>query len=907
MLLATLLVLNTNDSGPGSLRDALFQTTTSPGSDEIRFELDTNDTHYDPATTTWTITITRSLVLDTESRGVNAVFVDGASQPPYDILRRPVVQVVADPINFSGDSAFKVLTSNSRIRGLSINGIPGDGIQIIGDGNVLEGNFVGVDATGTQAIPNSGAGVKTFSSNNTIGGGVSAANVFSGNGQSGIVFDGTAGSGNNLLIGNLIGTNSAGDAALGNSEHGVLILASSSAMSTRNFISRNVISGNLGDGVSIRSSGDNLIVQNRIGSDASGTQPLPNGGNGVLLTGSTGLLTQNVVGSNEPILQNIIAFNNLAGISIAGVAGNAILINSIFGNVQTGIVLVNSGNHNQAAPSIQSALVDTVAGATSIAFSLQSVPDENFTIRFYSTPAGTANAQGRTFLGSTTVTTNPSGFTEGTFTFSSVLPLGTLITATALRQANGDSSPFSAAIPLIDIADPFVVINTNDAGPGSLRQVILNANTAPGFNTVRFAIPGPGVHTIVLASALPAITETSAVDATTQPGYQGNPLVVVDGSNSGGDGLLILSGATTVKGLVLSGFPDAAIHYLGAGFGRVEGVYIGTDFSGKESRPNGIGILVDDSPAVVIVNNVISGNRTAGVYLQGSKTSNVEISQNKIGTDPDGNHAVVRNGGANPLADLQNTGVVIVDAGNNTVGGTTAISCNIISGNYVGVMIAGAGGNNVWGNYIGTTTSGVSPLGNIVGVYINGSSNNEIGGSTTGQGNTISANVQTGLVIFGASTGNRISGNIVGLGSDGHTVLRGKSGQLAQITGVFILDASNNLIGGASVQSGNTISGNRQTGVFIETRNAAARGNLIQSNAVGPNQGQVTGPGNGLYGVVLYNAPNNSVVQTGSNANRFYGNAGGNVRDFRGPNGIPMLRLARRSALARKRRASVQK
>ena len=80
----------------------------------------------------------------------------------------------------------------------------------------------------------------------------------------------------------------------------------------------------------------------------------------------------------------------------------------------------------------------------------------------------------------------------------------------------------------------FLVTNTNDSGPGSLRQAILDANAdSAAMNFIDFFIPGPGVHTIVLASALPAVTGhtnppmpgTTAnaviIDGTSQPGYGG--------------------------------------------------------------------------------------------------------------------------------------------------------------------------------------------------------------------------------------------------------------------------------------------------------------------------------------------------------------------------------------------------
>ncbi|HEX8089709.1 MAG TPA: VCBS repeat-containing protein, partial [Blastocatellia bacterium] len=79
----------------------------------------------------------------------------------------------------------------------------------------------------------------------------------------------------------------------------------------------------------------------------------------------------------------------------------------------------------------------------------------------------------------------------------------------------------------------FTVTNTNDSGPGSLRQAMLDANANPGADSITFNIPGPGPHTISPTSALPMITQTVAIDATTQPGFSGNPIIELNGAGAG--------------------------------------------------------------------------------------------------------------------------------------------------------------------------------------------------------------------------------------------------------------------------------------------------------------------------------------------------------------------------------------
>src|SRR5690242_19646857 len=136
----------------------------------------------------------------------------------------------------------------------------------------------------------------------------------------------------------------------------------------------------------------------------------------------------------------------------------------------------------------------------------------------------------------------------------------------------------------------FTVDNVNDAGGGSLRQAILDANANAGFDEIRFAIPGPGVHTIAVASALPGITSPVLIDGYSQAGSAVNNLAVgtdavleieltasVDFNASG---LLFLagSGGSTVRGLVVNRFGLNQIDTSGGCDDCVfAGNFVGTD------------------------------------------------------------------------------------------------------------------------------------------------------------------------------------------------------------------------------------------------------------------------------------------------------------------------------------------
>jgi hypothetical protein len=127
------------------------------------------------------------------------------------------------------------------------------------------------------------------------------------------------------------------------------------------------------------------------------------------------------------------------------------------------------------------------------------------------------------------------------------------ITMTLDAESAG-ATPLQAHFLLTD--GLFLVTTAADGGPGSLRQAILDSNSATGgANTIDFAIAGPGVQTIAPVSPLPAITNPVLIDGSSQPGYAGTPLIAIDASSSGlADGLSITGSNVTVRGLANRGF-----------------------------------------------------------------------------------------------------------------------------------------------------------------------------------------------------------------------------------------------------------------------------------------------------------------------------------------------------------------
>jgi titin len=375
-------------------------------------------------------------------------------------------------------------------------------------------------------------------------------------------------------------------------------------------------------------------------------------------------------------------------------------------------------------------------------------------------------------------------------------------------------------------ASTYSVTSTADAGPGTLRQAIVDANSHPGADAVRFNLPGPGLQTIAITSAaLPAVSQTVVINGRSQPGFAGTPLVRVD--NASGqqlDGLRIAAGGSEVLGLELTRFAVAV--RLAGDANRVQGNLIGTNAAGDAGLGNATGVRVESGADNRIggiassAPNVVSGNTNAGVEIVGSSTTATTVSGNRIGTDPAG------------MAARANSVGVRVGGGStqNVIGGTATNQRNLISGNQqYGVRITDSdtAHNTVEGNYVGTTADGSSALSNGVGIRLEGgASQNTIGGNIAEARNVISGNAAVGVQIVGAgSTANTVAGDYIGTGPAG-------TSKLANGTGVRLASgASANTIGGSTAGAGNVISGN--TGNGVEFLNTGTTDNTVAGNYIG--------------------------------------------------------------------------
>ena len=349
-------VTNTNDSGAGSLRQAIIDANNTAGTQTISFNI--------PGAGVQTIKPLTPLPNITDPVIIDGYTQPGASANTLATGDNAVLLIELDgSLIVGGSTGLRITNGGSTVRGLVVNLFNGTGISLLNvGGNTIEGCFIGPDADGLTFLASSnGTGIDISNSpNNTIGGTSPAArNLISGNRLGGISIvegSGSFSADNCVVQGNYIGTDRNGTTALGNGATGVSVTGG--AVNTRiggtTVAARNLISGNVNDGVRLFSSG-NFVQGNFIGTNATGTAAVGNRGFGVFMQSTTNnLVGGDASGPGQPP-GNVISGNNGAGISLNGssapgnvFAGNLIGTNAAgtaaLGNGGVGISLLGDAN-----------------------------------------------------------------------------------------------------------------------------------------------------------------------------------------------------------------------------------------------------------------------------------------------------------------------------------------------------------------------------------------------------------------------------------------------------------------------------------------------------------------------------------------------------------------------------------
>ena len=358
--LPPILVTNTNDSGGGSLRQAILDANATPDTQTIAFNIPGAGVH----------TIAPLTALPTIS---DPVVIDGYTQPGASANTsvasdNAVLLIEINGIN-TGFQGLNLTAGNSIVRGLVINRFQGGCIRLLTNGsNIIAGNFLGSNAAGIAGFGSNNQGLIVFSSNNVIGGTTPQdRNLISGASSNGMVIGPSGPSTNNRVEGNFIGTNVTGAAALPNPGQGIFVFGANNVIGGTSPGARNIISGNGQSGVAIdgATATGNRVEGNYIGTNSLGTAALGNGINGVSITEAS----NNVIGGTTSGSRNIISGNGVilpfgSGVFIGLVTavtpnGNVVQGNFIGTDVTGMLARPNSGN----GISLQSATMTTIGGS----------------------------------------------------------------------------------------------------------------------------------------------------------------------------------------------------------------------------------------------------------------------------------------------------------------------------------------------------------------------------------------------------------------------------------------------------------------------------------------------------------------------------------------------------------------
>jgi len=529
---ATFTVTNTNDSGAGSLRDAITQANGNPGADTIAFDIPGVSVHtIAPATSLPTIT--------------QALTIDGYSQPGASSNTDPIATNAVLLIELDGSIAggtglhFTFSSSASTVQGLVLNRWS---LAIFAQGvTTIRGNFVGTDPTGSSARANE-RGIDMGASNAVVVGGTTPGdrNLVSGNTgcfpHAGIRAQGTG----TVVQGNLVGTDAAGTAAIPNCL-GVVDGIGGVTIGGAAAGAGNVISGNT-TALSLIQTVTTVVHGNRIGTTADGTGPLGNG-RGITLGSNV------IVGGTGPGEANVIAFSSEAGVLANDGANNTIRGNSIHDNGGLGIDVGGIGpNVNdpldadigaQNAPILQSIEHQGLQGAgTRVLGKFHSTPSTTFTFDFYSNPACTTFPrelpEGETYLGETDVTTDVNGNAAIDVTFPIQTEDGARIAATATNPL-GDTSEFS----------PRILFSISPASGPDTGGTLLNVKGTDFSNPTTLTVGG--------VDANPVFVSGSQLNATAPAFAPGTAQDVVATTTDG-------TTATLLKGWVADFLDVSSLH-----------------------------------------------------------------------------------------------------------------------------------------------------------------------------------------------------------------------------------------------------------------------------------------------------------------------------------------------------------
>lgn len=504
--------------------------------------------------------------------------------------------------------------------------------------NRLSGNLIGTDVTGTVALGNTQSGVILNNApGNVIGGGSSASerNVISGNRASGVeVLD--TGASANVIAGNFLGTDVSGTRAVANGGSGVVVAGPRTVVGGTSAVARNVISGNRVDGVTIASptATGAVILGNFIGTDLTGERGLGNRGDGVNVDGAArvfvglsvpgagntiadnGLDGVVVVASNSVVVQGnfigtdaagTIALGNTVGVRLGESRGNFVAGNLVAGNTDDGVNISGLGASGNIVSGNLIGVDATGRRALSNAVGIHIVGAPGNLIGG-SAPGGRNVVSGNIEAGI---------LVESRSSVGNVIlgnRVGTDLAGVQIVARPGATTSQPAGVLINraagNIVGPGNLISGNDTGV--VLAGFLRAQDLPGQALTGNVVVGNAIGTDVGMTRALGNTVGVYINDSARHQVTGN----------------VISGNTATGVTVLGDLSTGNI---------LRANRIGTDGSGSRAVSNGTGVFLQDAPANTIGGtgpadgNLIAGNPTAGLYIFASKASGNVIQGNQIG------------------------------------------------------------------------------------------------------------------------------------------------------------------------------------------------------------------------------------------------------------------------------------
>jgi trimeric autotransporter adhesin len=902
--LFTIMVTNTNDSGAGSLRQAITNANAlvnTSGVDRIEFAIPTTDPGYNASTGVFRINITSVLphitdgvVIDGESQAINigntnAGFMGpggtvGVQNIALGQVQRPEIEIVTSQLI---PQVFQIDAPDVTIRGLAMYGGSNEVIFVntLGNNALIENNVIG---SGAASFSDPGAATRSL--NNLISGwqaedGIIRNNLLGFSNRQGI-----------QIIGQMdrwiIEGNSMTSVSLINPVFDMVWLEGNDVVIRGNRFDANNSSGIEVGGSSINTSIENNSILANTGGE----------GFAVRVDGNA---------SGGKFQFNVVNGNIGAGIFVQNSASIAILQNSFTGNSSLGIDLGTVGvtpndlgdadtgpNGLQNYPVLLSA---TQVGAdVNIAGSLNSKANTNYRLEFFASPSGdgTGHGEASMFIGAINHTTDAFGDLTFIINFFSIsLPNGYSVTSTATERLSvstfGGTSEFSQN-----------VISTVSAPPGVSVSTPVNANTTEAGSTATFfvALDSQPSANVTINFSVSDHTEVSVNVSTmtfTPLNWNIAQQVTVSGVDDflldGAKGYSVITSATSsvdpsYNGLIVDDvafttpdndsyntlWVDTTSDVADGDTSNIEALYANKGADGKISLREAIMAANATANPGGVVDHIhfnIPDALTGGVHQ-----INVTGTGLPLITD-----AVVIDGTTDPDYFTGSAPVIRIEGNGINYGGLVLWSGS--DGSAIkGLMITGFAniGINIQSNantvelcFIGT--NGLNALGNSSqGIYIAGD-NNVIGTAT--KGNVISGNGFEGIAFASTANFNTVASNYIGTNATGTAAIGNAFAGILLAAGADDNTIGNNVSGNGNLISGNgnsgiDVNGAHRTGIYdnliglsytgLNTIGNGGSGIQIQSGAsgtlvgdLGANFGNVIS-GNGAYGIAIFGATTNA-------------------------------------------------